>query len=111
MSVLSNIFKPISYSDAISLPKTTKPIDWTIPATEWRETTIGKLISVGNPKNVGEMKEHEMAFYIKSNYPDVRNNTVCKVGACFIGRIIRIGEYEYRVHHRKIFRKLIGAIT
>jgi hypothetical protein len=108
VNVLSGSFHPMSYSDAVSPPKITKPIDWAIPATEWRETTIGKLILLTNGTNVSEVKKHEAAFFIKSNYPNVDNNTACKVGACFNGMIIRIGEYEYRVQNRKIFRKLIG---
>jgi hypothetical protein len=98
----------MSYSDAVSPPKITNPIDWTIPATEWRETTIGELLALANSYRVSDMKKHEAAFFIKSNYPGVDNNTACKVGACFTGMIIRMDEYEYRVQNRKIFRKLIG---
>ena len=110
MYTLSSPFRPMSYSDSISPPKITKTIDWTIQATEWHDTTIGDLIFRTDITNVSRIKKHEAAFFIKSNYPDVNNNTVCKVGACGTGMIIRIGKYEYRVRQQTIHRKLIGEV-
>ena len=99
---------PMPYSDAVSSPKIIKPIDWSRPATDWHETTIGKLLALNYSNTVSGTKKHEAAFFIKSNYPGMNNKTTCKVGACSTGMIIRIGEYEYRIQHRTIYRKLIG---
>lgn len=104
---VAQYFKPKSYADSMADPQDVEFIDWDAPVKNLRETTIGKLINLITRSNIALIKDQEAAFFVKSQYPFIYNDTPCEIGACRSGRVLRVGKYEYRVYGRKVSRKLM----
>ena len=98
-----------AFFDAEETPE--QPDLFKYPVKTWRKAIIGHIIrrtlyQKGSLKT-GRAKDAELAFYILNHVRGVSANTLCRIGLCWKGRAIRIGNTEYRQRDGLLYEKKI----
>jgi hypothetical protein len=77
------------------------------PATGWRDSTLGVLAEAKpQPGEAGwaiRQSQHELAFFILSQYPRYKDNTECQVGRASTMTAIRVGDIEFRSKNSTLY--------
>ena len=87
-------------------------------AKHWRHSTIGEVIDQEidySKAYMGKLSEHELAFYMMTQYSEIAHDTPCLVGSTSRNKSIIVDQTEYRsrcniVHSRELLAQTVDAI-